>query len=72
MADWSDYARRVAEQGIEISRVVELKIDPDRDRKLYELGWEIGWNIPSSEPPVRESFEEFQKVWQRSNLVQDA
>ena len=61
-----------AEQGIEIRSVVELKTDPDRDRKLYELDWAIVQDIPSPVPPVRDSFEEFQKVWQRSNLVQDA
>ena len=69
---WADYARLVAEQGIEIRSVVELKTDPDRARKLYELGCAIAQDIPSSEPSVRDSFEEFQKVWQRSIRVQDA
>ena len=62
----------MAEQGIDIRSVVELQTDPDWDRKLYELGWAIEQDIPSSEPAVRDSFEEFQKVWERSNLVQDA
>lgn len=62
----------MAEQGIDIRSVVDLKTDPDRDRKLYELGWAIAQDIPSSELSVRDSFEEFQKVWQRSNRVQDA
>ena len=70
--DWADHARRVAEQGIEIRSVVELKTDPERDRKLYELDWATVQDIPSPVPPVRKSFEEFQKVWERSNLVQDA
>lgn len=72
LADWADHACRVAEQGIDIRSVVDLKTDPDRDRKLYELGWAIAQDIPSSEPSVRDSFEEFQKVWQRPNRVQDA
>lgn len=72
LADWADHARRVAEQGIEIRSVVELASDTDRDRKLYELGWAIEQDIPSPEPAVKRSFEEFQKVWQRSNLVYDA
>ena len=72
LADWAGYFRRVAEQGIEIRSVVELKADPDRDRKLYELDWAVIQDIPSPEPAVRKSFEEFQKVWERSNLVQDA
>lgn len=72
LADWAGHARRVAEQGIEIRSVVELASDTDRDRKLYELEWAIEQDIPSPEPAVKRSFEEFQKVWQRSNLVYDA
>ncbi len=72
LADWADHARRVAEQGIEIRSVVELASDPDRDRKLYALGWAIEQDIPTPELAVRKSFEEFQKVWQQSNLVYDA
>ncbi len=72
LADWAGYSRRVAEQGIEIRAVTELTSDPDRDRKLYELDWANQQDIPSPEPVVRKSFEEFRKVWQRSNLVQDA
>ena len=72
VADRAGCFRRVAEQGIEIRSVVELQTDPGRERKLYELGWAIEQDIPSSEPAVRDSFEEFQKVWERSNLVQDA
>lgn len=72
LEDWAGHARRVAEQGIEIRSVVELASDPDRDRKLYELGWAIEQDIPSPEPAVRKSFEDFQKVWQKSNLVYDA
>ena len=72
VADRAGSFRRVAEQGIERRSVVELQTDPDRERKLYELGWAIEQDIPSSEPAVRDSFEEFQKVWERANLVQDA
>ena len=72
LADWAGCFRRVAEQGIEIRSVVELQTDPGRERKLYELGWAIEQDIPSSEPAVRDAFEEFQKVWERSNFVQDA
>ena len=72
LADWAGYSRRVAEHGIEIRAVTELTSDPERDRKLYELDWATVQDIPSPVPPIRKSFEEFQKVWQRSNLVQDA
>jgi len=72
LADWAGYDRRMAAQGIEIKSVVELKTDVERDRKLYELNWAIQQDIPTPEPAAKESFEEFQKVWERSNLVQDA
>ena len=72
LADWAGYSRRVAEQGIEIRAVTEMMSDPERDRKLYELDWAIQQDIPSPEPAIQRSFEEFQKVWQRSNFVQDA
>ncbi len=72
LADWAGYSRRVAEQGIEIRAVTEMMSDPERDRKLYELDWALQQDIPSPKPAVQRSFEEFQKVWQRSNLVQDA
>ena len=44
----------------------------DRDHKLYELNWAFQEDIRSPEPAGRDTFEEFQKVWERSNLVQDA
>ena len=72
LADWAGYSRRMAAQGVEIRSVVELKTDLERDRKLYELNWAIQQDIPTPEPAVKESFEEFQKVWERPNLVQDA
>ncbi len=43
-----------------------------RDRKLYELEWLIVKDLPNSEPPTKVPFEEFQKVWERTNLVPDA
>ena len=72
LADLAGYSRRVAKQGIEIRAVTEMMSDPERDRKLYELEWAIQQDIPSPVPAVQRSFEEFQKVWQRSNFVQDA
>ena len=72
LAEWKRYARRIAEQGIEIKSVVELASDPNRDRKLYELEWAVDRDVPSTEPPSKLPFEEFQKVWERTNLVPDA
>ncbi len=70
--EWSRYPQSVAEQGIEIRTVAELKSDPNRDRKLYELEWLIDRDVPSPEPPSKVPFEEFQKVWERTNLIPDA
>ena len=67
--EWSRYPRQVAEQGIEIKTVAELASDPNRDRKLYELEWLIDRDVPSPEPPSKVPFEEFQKVWERTNLL---
>lgn len=70
--EWSRYSRQVAEQGIEIKTVAELESDPNRDRKLYDLEWFIDRDVPSPEPPSKVPFEEFQKVWERNNLLPDA
>ncbi len=70
--EWGRYARQVAEQGIEIKTVAELESDPNRDRKLYELEWLIDRDVPSPEPPSKVAFEEFQKIWARTNLLPDA
>lgn len=72
MDEWGRYARQVAEQGIEIRTVAELESDPNRDRKLYELEWLIDRDVPSPEPPSKVPFEEFQKIWERTNLLPDA
>ena len=70
--DWERYPRRIAEQGIEIKTVEELESDPARDRKLYDVEWLIDRDVPSVEPPAKVPFEEFQKVWERTNLISDA
>ena len=72
LAEWERYYRRMAEEGIDIKTVVELESDPNRDRKLYELEWAIDRDVPSPEPPSKVPFEEFQKVWERTNLIPDA
>lgn len=71
-SEWEQYSRRIAEQDIQIKSVVELEPDPMRDRKLYELNWLIVKDVPDSEPSSKVPFEEFQKVWERSNFVPDA
>lgn len=72
--DLSQYAgldEKMARAGIEIRTVRELEADPERDRKLYDLDWALDQDVPSPEPPTRVPYEEWQKVWQRSNLLPD-
>ncbi len=71
LGDWESYSLKCAEQSIEIKTITELKSDPNRDRKLYELDWAISQDVPSSEAQAKKPFEEFQKVWERQNLVSD-
>lgn len=72
MEEWGRFPQSAAEQGIDFKTVSELKSDPNRDRKLYELEWLIDRDVPSPEPPSKVPFEEFQKVWERTNLIPDA
>jgi mycothiol synthase len=50
---------RVLAQGIAILTLPELATDPDRDRKLYDLLWEIRQDFPDIDAATRETFEEF-------------
>lgn len=50
-------AERVQAAGLEIHSFAELTADPDRDRKLFELGEEIEDDVPSADPITRRSFE---------------
>ena len=59
-------------RSVNLWSVVELKSDSEPDRRLHKLNWAFQADMPSPEPAERDSFEEFQKVWQRSNPVQDA
>ena len=71
LAGWDRYLKRIGEQGIEINTVAELESDPKRDRRLYELERQVDREVPGAEPPTKVPFEEFQKVWGRTNLVPD-
>lgn len=51
--------QRMRALGIEIKTLPELADDPNRDRKLYDLVWEIRQDMPSLDPATRPSFEQF-------------
>lgn len=69
---WRRYGQRMAQSGIAIQTVRELENDPDRDRKLYEMEWAIEQDVPETTTPTKPPFEEWRKVWTRSNLIPDA
>jgi GNAT superfamily N-acetyltransferase len=52
---------RVLGEGIALRPLEDLAGDPARDRKLYDLTWEIRQDMPDLDEPNQESFEAFQK-----------
>ncbi len=72
LAEWTKYESRMAQNGIELKTVRELEIDPDRDRKLYEMEWLVEKDVPAPKPPTKMPFAEWQKIWTRTNLIPDA
>lgn len=50
---------RLRRDGIDIKTLRELKIDPDRNRKLYELDWEVTRDEPGSVDDTRVDFDTF-------------
>jgi GNAT superfamily N-acetyltransferase len=56
---YSGIEDRLRRQGIEIKTLRELKGDPDRDRKLYDLDWEVTRDEPGSGDDTRVDFETF-------------
>jgi mycothiol synthase len=58
-AAFPDPDAQMAEQGLALRSVRELETDPDRDRKLYDLKWEVEQDIPYPGEINRPSFEAF-------------
>jgi mycothiol synthase len=58
-AAFPDPDAQMAEQGITLRSMQELETDPDRDRKLYDLKWEIEQDIPYPGEISQPSFESF-------------
>lgn len=62
LSQWSTAEQRVSDQDIRIRSLSEIMpIDPQWEHKLYELDWLVSKDMPSSEPPVKSTFEQFQK-----------
>jgi len=60
---------RVAEAGVQITPLAEVRErDPRWMEKLYEMFWEIEQDIPQSDPPVKEPYEEYVKGYENPNF----
>ena len=60
---YADLEPKLNVKGIVIKTLCELKSDPDRDRKVYELYWEANEDVPhEGDSTERPAFEEW-KVW---------
>jgi mycothiol synthase len=63
---------KVQAAGVEIKTLAELqRTDLDWLQKLYDLTWGVMEDVPSPEPPKRQSPEQFQKVFDNPNLLPD-
>ncbi|MEM7125522.1 MAG: GNAT family N-acetyltransferase [Chloroflexota bacterium] len=61
---------KLAEKGIEISTLDKLmESDPNWLNKIYELCWDIYQDVPSPDPPAKESLEEWQKGLKSPNFL---
>jgi len=58
---YSEVEKRLNSHGIEIMTLRELVNDPDRDRKLYDLDWEVTRDEPGSADDTRVDIETFVK-----------
>ncbi|MBN1963445.1 MAG: GNAT family N-acetyltransferase [Anaerolineae bacterium] len=56
---YADLEAELAARGIVIKTLRELAPDPDRDRKLYDLDWELGQDVPGAEIFTRVPFEKW-------------
>jgi predicted N-acetyltransferase YhbS len=61
-ASFAATAAAVAARGIAIRTLPELADDRDRDRKLYELVWEIRQDLPDLDAPTKEPYEEYRAL----------
>jgi GNAT superfamily N-acetyltransferase len=72
LAAWAKYLQQVRDANIEIKPVGELENDPNHFEKHYALNIQLERDVPEPDPPAEVSFEEWMKVWERSDLLRDA
>jgi RimJ/RimL family protein N-acetyltransferase len=53
---------RLRAGGITIATLRDLAADPNRDRKLYDLEWELQQDVPAAEDLTRADFEKWLEV----------
>lgn len=56
-----DVLKKVEAQGITLKSLAELADDPDRDRKLFAMDWQIVLDIPTTDVRTKPTFEFFRK-----------
>lgn len=71
LAQWRKYEVRTAAEGIQIKTLRELEHDPERNRKLYELEWQLEQDVPEPDAVTKPAFEDWVKVLNRRNLLPD-
>ena len=62
LADYPDYDVVLNQYDVQIKTAAQLVDDPERDQKLFDLGWELSLDAPNTELQItRSSFEDFFK-----------
>ncbi len=70
---WSPVVGKVLDQGVAIHNVAELStIDPDWKRTYYDLQWELFQDVPFTDPPTQQSFEQFCKRFENPRFSMEA
>jgi L-amino acid N-acyltransferase YncA len=59
LSSFADTDARMAALGVTIHTLPELAADRDRDRKLYDLVWEVRQDLPAYDPPTQEPWDVF-------------
>lgn len=69
--EWRHCVERAAAAGITIKSAIELSADPNRDRKLYELEWQLQQDVPNPCEVTKPAFDEWQKKLHSPQSVLD-
>ncbi|HET7076117.1 MAG TPA: GNAT family N-acetyltransferase [Chloroflexia bacterium] len=59
LSSFADTDARMAALGVTTHTLPELAADLDRDRKLYDLVWEVRQDLPAYDPPTQEPWDVF-------------